>query len=343
MKITQKQLDNSIEQINQITEAYKKDYSTESERDWRTYEESYALRIKRAAEELEPIAEKAFSMINVTAKRGPKEKIPIPKKVLIILIKDIFQLSNRKMCNLLMLFSMLSGIDISYKTVERMYSDPLVIMTIHNMFMLIVEKKGIKESDATGDGTGYGLTVTKHYRSVREKQLKDKKKKEDKAKANSLDNGKAKKRKAFVYSFGLMDLDTRMYIGYGTSMKSENEAFKRALAIAKSTGINIKSVRLDRLYSYPAITKEFSKETMIYLIPKTNATIKGSPEWKNILKSFIVDPFTHLFEYFKRNMSENGFSVDKNLCGRKVFQKLGERIDTALMCKAVWHNLMLIG
>jgi len=48
--------------------------------------------------------------------------------------------------------------------VERLYSDELVMMALHNMQVLSL-KKGIRESDATGDGTGYSLTVKKNYES----------------------------------------------------------------------------------------------------------------------------------------------------------------------------------
>jgi len=49
---------------------------------------------------------------------------------------------------------MISGIEISYKTVERLYSDELVMMALHNLHVLLL-KKGIRESDATGYGTVY--------------------------------------------------------------------------------------------------------------------------------------------------------------------------------------------
>jgi transposase len=53
---------------------------------------------------------------------------------------------------------MLSGIDVSYKTVERLYSDEEVIMALHNLHVLILIKKGVEKSvDASGDGTGYSL------------------------------------------------------------------------------------------------------------------------------------------------------------------------------------------
>jgi transposase len=45
---------------------------------------------------------------------------------------------------------MVSGTDISYKTVERLCSNELVMMALHNLHVLLLKKKGIKESDATG-------------------------------------------------------------------------------------------------------------------------------------------------------------------------------------------------
>lgn len=324
MKLMQSHLDKALRDHEQIVKVYRRKYSKKIKRDWRTYEQMLALRIKTAAQELLPVIEEAYSMIVSKGRRKPR-KMPVTKKILVLLLKDIFQLSNRKMANFLAFFTALTGIDISYKTVERIYSDDLARMVIHNMLMIMVKRKDIKHVDASGDGTGYSLTVTKHYRNEREKELKNK---------------TNKKRKEFVYAFSLMDLDTKMYIGYGVSLKSEKESFHEAREMAE--GISINSVRLDKLYSYQSITKEFSKETAIYIIPKKNATINGSPEWKRIIRSFVDEQTAHLKEYYKRNNSESWYSADKRLCGWKIWQKRPDRIGLALMCKGVWHNLMLL-
>ena len=71
--------------------------------------------------------------------------------------------------NMLAIFSMLSGIDVLYKTVERLYSDNETLMALHNLHVLILKKNGVKNSDATGDGTGYSLTVKKNYESYAQK------------------------------------------------------------------------------------------------------------------------------------------------------------------------------
>ncbi|HLD78837.1 MAG TPA: ISNCY family transposase, partial [archaeon] len=38
-----------------------------------------------------------------------------------------------------------------------------------------------------------------------------------------------------------------------------------------------------------------------------------------------------------------GFSADKRLCGWNVAQRRDDRVETALFCTGVWHNLMRLG
>ena len=49
--------------------------------------------------------------------------------------------------------------------------------------------------------------------------------------------------------FAIMDLKTRMYIACGSSMKSEKEAFDRAMIMLSQ--MDVDTARLDRYYSNP--------------------------------------------------------------------------------------------
>ncbi|MGC8661300.1 MAG: hypothetical protein ACP5TZ_02200 [Nitrososphaeria archaeon] len=51
------------------------------------------------------------------------------------------------------------------------------------------------------------------------------------------------KKASFAYSFRLMDLNTRMYIAWGSSMKSEKDAFEKAFQLLKASVAELKSVR----------------------------------------------------------------------------------------------------
>jgi len=162
----------------------------------------------------------AVSTIRIEPRTGRPDSLTLEQKVKLLLIKQLVGESNRMFANMLDVFSMLSGIEVSYKTVERLYSDEEVMVALHNLHVLLLRKKGIEKSvDAAGDGTGYSLSISKHDESIA-KELKDG------AKENA--GGEQPKKRAFAYSFRLMDLSSRMYLAYGSSMKSEKQAFLRS-------------------------------------------------------------------------------------------------------------------
>ncbi len=229
--------------------------------------------------------------------------------------------------------------DISYKTIERAYSDLLVRLIIHNMFFILVKRKGIKQAGLMGDGTGYSLSITKHYGSVREKAGGAVKANEE-SKASQTKLQTKQDKRLFTYAFALMGLDTQMYVGYGAFVKSEKVAFEVALEVMCECGVEVKSVRLGQYYGVQSTVVAFERGTAVYVIPKSNAMIKGSYAWKDMIRDLISYPFLFLFEYFRREHSESGFSADKRFDGWKISQRRDDRIGTATMCKGVWHNLL---
>jgi len=319
-----KQITERLKDIEEFLLDEYKSSKEERKRDWRTYEQRLMHRIKEAIRNLEPLIEEAVETIKIQRGKGRKPILTLKQKVILILLKQLFGKSNRSMASMLAIFSLLSGIDISYKTVERLYSDPEVEMAIHNLHILILKKKGVENVNCSGDGTGYSLTIRKHYASETQKR-KDKAKKSD---------GK----KAFVYSFKLLDLKTRMYICYGMSLRSEKKAFDNAMKMLEKSDIEIGSIRLDRYYSFPSYVDRFG-EAKVYVIPRKNSTLRGSWKWKRTMMEFVEDTVPYLEQYYLRNHSESEFSVDKRWFGWKVEQRREDRINTAVSCTNVWHNL----
>jgi transposase len=335
--ITNNQFDEFKQQLNSIIDLYKKEFSDQKPIDWRTYEKQWANRIRIALEEIAKTIDQASEKIRIKPKFFGRPPITTAKqKTLILLQKDLAQFSNRKMATLLPMFAAFKEVKTSYKTIERAYSNPLVRMIIHNMFIILVKKKCVKHADLTGDGTGYSLTITRHYRTVRGKTRKP-------SKSTSELKIKQEKWKLFTYAFALMDLDSHMYVGYGASLKSEKDAFEKSLVIMRECGVEVKSIRLDQYYSGQSTADLFGKDTYLYVIPKRNATIKGSYVWKDMVRDFMSFPFLFLKEYFRREHSESGFSADKRCDGWKIWQRRIDRIETATMCKGVWHNLLRLG
>jgi len=163
MKVTTKEVREIAAILDDIVKEYKEEHPAK-ERDWRTYEQRVAERLRVAFSELKPLVHEAASMVNfVSAEtRGAKPTLTVEQRTLAVLIKHIIGKSNRNMAAMFVIFSLLSDIDVSYKTVERFYSDPEVIIVLHNLHMLILKKKGVEEIDGSGDGTGYALTVKVH-------------------------------------------------------------------------------------------------------------------------------------------------------------------------------------
>ena len=336
MKVKTKDVRNTVKILDDIVAQYK-EQREKTKRNWRTYEQQVAERLKTAFKELKPLVHEAASTITFISgeTRGAKPILNVEQRTLALLIKHIIGKSNRTMSSMFVIFSLLSDIDVSYKTVERFYSDTEVILVLHNLHALILKKKGVKEVDGSGDGTGLSLTIKANYAAHAQK-LKDKAK-------NIETQSKEYKKKQFVYSFKLIDLKSRMYVGFGISFKSENEAFLETIKMVEKLDINLSSLRLDKYYSCQEYVKLIRKKfgnVKITLIPKSNATLKTEDwEWKRIMYDFVTDPVSYIEDYFQRNQSESSFSEDKKRTGWQLGQKRADRIDTADMLTMLWHNI----
>jgi len=102
-----------------------------------------------------------------------------------------------------------------------------------------------------------------------------------------------------------------------------------------SIGVPLKSIRLDKYYSESSYVSRFDKDTAAYIIPKSD-TLNGSQKWKDTMKKFVTDTYQYLKEYYKR---ENSEAADKKLFGCGIAQRREDRIDSALFCTGLWHNL----
>ena len=307
-----------------LLEKYKKEHS-QKEVDYAKYEKEFKKRFRKAMTELPFLIEKATTNLKFYRGKGDKPSLKIDQRLRLLLISQLAGKSNRMMAYMTGLFSIITGIDRSYKTIERLYSDKEVETALFNFLILMLKKKNVQESDCCGDATGYSLFISKHYCSIVQK-LKDK--------AKESDNTK----KCFVYKFALMDLSTKLYICFGTSLKSERKAFDKAMQMLRETGVKINSVRLDRYYSHPCDVDIFP-DSKVYIIPRTDAKLGHGIHWYETMKSFVEDTMKYLEEYFKRNNSESGWASDKKMFGWNVRQKREDRIDTALFCRGIWHNL----
>jgi transposase len=250
-------------------------------------------------------------------KMGRPPKLDLEKKVNLFLFARLLSKSNRDMEEALELFQPLFGFNVSYKYIERLYSDEEVKLALHNLFVLLLKDEGTT-GDLSGDGTGYSVKVESHYASDPKKFGKK-----------------------YVHFFSMIDLGTGMYVGCGTSRFSEWDAFLKAVKMLGSMDAAVKSVRLDKYYSSRRVVGMFDRRVCLYLIPKKNIGRLGFA-WSGIFERISKSAFGYLSEYFQRNISESGFSSDKRRFGRLVRQKRDDRRETALFSNAFLHNLYAI-
>lgn len=308
-----------------LLEEYKQSHP-HKKTDYAAYEQEFKQRFRNAMSELSSLIKKSTANLTFYRGKGNKPSLTIKERLRLLLISQLAGKSNRMIANMTQLFAIITGIDRSYKTIERLYSDKEVEIALFNLWILMLKQKNVNEIDAAGDATGYGLFISKHYYSY-VKKLKDKAKESEHT------------RKAFVYEFAIIDLKTKMYVCFGTSLFSEKKAFEKAIQMLKETNIKIKSIRLDRYYSFPCYVDLFPN-TKMYIIPRKDTKLGHGIHWYNTMKSFVEETMKYLEQYFQREHSESNWAGDKKMFGWGIRQKREDRIDTALFSRTIWHNLL---
>ena len=315
MKITEKMAQDLVEVLEEVKEeCFSKEKYKYPYAEWEQKREQVKQRLRDLPRYVDRAAEKIHF---VKPKAGQRKKIDVRKRTMLFLVTRLMNKSNRDMEDLLVLFEPLFGIKVSYKSIERLYSDHEVKTVLHNLFILLLRDEGVS-GDFSGDGTGYSLSVTRHYRS-----------------------DVSKKGHGYLYVFRLIDIDTGFYVAVGYSNNSEMEAFHKAMVMLHELGISIDSLSLDKYYSSRKVIKLFGEETALYLIPKKNIARVGL-EWSRILRRILEDPYLYLKGYYLRCLSESGFSADKRRFGGLVRQIREERREMALFSIAFLHNIFIV-
>lgn len=338
----------STEQVRQrvadlerlITEEYTPQHPPKK-RDWRTYEERWAYRIRQAMRDLAPLVTKACALVEVRG-TGPPHVLTLDQRVKLLLIKILNGQSNRRMAGMMETYALLTGLDVSYKTVERLYSDPEVAIALENLHALMLQRRGVRKVDVSGDGTGFTLSITRHYATIATRE-KEKAKENPPPENPPGEQGKIalaqKRAQRLVYSFRLLDLRSLLYVAYGTSLRSERNAYDGALRWLKEQGIEVESIRLDRYYSHASDAERFPG-ARFYMLPRKDARVHIQHEYLTALRGFLENTTAYLEQYYRREQSEAAFGADKRMLGWRIAQRRGDRIETADHCHATWHNLL---
>lgn len=315
MRITTKMARQMVEVLEEVKEEFADEEKTKypfTEWEWER------KKVKERLRELPRYVERAAEMIELEEKGpGRPKRLKLVERTMLFLFARLMDKSNRDVEDLLELFEPLFGFTVSYKSIERLYSDEEVKLVLHNLLILLLRDEGVS-GDFSGDGTGYSLSIEKHYRSNPKKKGKD-----------------------YDFVFRLIDIETGMYVGFGYSKQSEMKAFNKAMRMVEEFGVKIGTVSLDKYYSSRKVLKMFDKEVAVYVIPKKNISKLGL-EWVRIIKMIVENPREFLKRYFMRNLSEAGFSADKRRFGWRIRQRREDRKEMAMFSVAILHNIFTV-
>jgi len=255
--------------------------------------------------------------VRVDRHAGRPPTLTLEQRTMLLLFARMMNRSNRDVEDVLGLLQPLFGFTVSYKTVERLHSDPEVRLVLRNLLRLLLDEDGVS-GDFTGDGSGYSLSVSRHYRS-------------DPKRSGG----------GYRHVFHLVDIRTGLVVGFGYSSSSEMEAFRRAMVMVSGLGVSVDSVSLDRYYSSRSILSMFGLETAVYVIPKRNISRVGFG-WARVVERALMDPAAFLGRYFERCLSEAVFSAVKRRFGWVVRQRRSDRQEGALFTISILHNLFTV-
>ena len=79
--------------------------------------------LRLITKKLYPIIDEATKDLKVLKKKGRRKSLNPKQKLTLLLIKQLVGKSNRMMAYMPDIFSMMNRVDVSYKSVERLYSD----------------------------------------------------------------------------------------------------------------------------------------------------------------------------------------------------------------------------
>ena len=255
--------------------------------------------------------------IRVDRHAGRPNALSLEQRTMLLLFARMMNRSNRDVEDVLGLLQPLFGFTVSYKTVERLHSDPEVRLVLRNLLALLLEEEGVS-GDFTGDGSGYSLTVSRHYRSDPRRSGGE-----------------------YRHVFHLVDIRTGLVVGFGYSAGSEMEAFRRGVGMAAGLGVSVDSLSLDRYYSSRRVLSMFGQETAVYVLPKRNISRVGFG-WARVIERALADPVAFLGRYFERCLSEAVFSAVKRRFGWVVRQRRSDRQEGALFTITLLHNLFTV-
>ncbi|MCK5458322.1 MAG: ISNCY family transposase, partial [Thermoplasmatales archaeon] len=98
-------------------------------------------KVKQRLRDLPAYVEQAVDAISFEKRgAGRPKKVDLVRRTMLFLFARLMNKSNRDVEDLLGMFEPLFGATVSYKSIERLYSDEEVKTVLHNLFILLLKE-----------------------------------------------------------------------------------------------------------------------------------------------------------------------------------------------------------
>jgi transposase len=254
----------------------------------------------------------------------PKSPFDLAKAVL---IQQFYQVSNRVAAGLARLFKEKLGLeeDLTYKDIERAYSNPDVQDILREVLRMSNEPIKGKEARFSIDGTGMETSIKQNYAD---------------------DKGDEKKKAVYRMLISMVGVEYKMFSASAVNGPGDESPFLIPL-LEETAGIfdRIDFVLADAMfYTLANCTRiaEIGAKPRIY--PRIDAVInaKGSQAKRRMLLDLVENAQQWLEEYHDRSVSENVYSVLKCRFSRPFLKRRIDRLDNEGIDKVCTYNLRML-
>lgn len=294
------------QQLNRLIEQLKNDefkYVPREEReiDWSRYDRAQINEINDMLLLIRDSVDEAALRLGLdeVLKKGPgRPQNPPSDLAKAVLMQQYFCVSNRTAEGLVKLFMEKMGIrnSFSYKTIERAYEDPLVVLILQEIFRLTQEPVKEKEHVFGPDGTGLPTSMKQNWEDDRKKNHKGK----GYEKMIAMVGCTYKLFSSLVITENPEDHESP----YFEPLLAETAALYERIDLVPADSAYLSRRNCDLVASVGAMPRFY---------PKQNITLKrkGSKKWAEMLLGFIGDPQGWLRDYHTRSICETAYSTFK--------------------------------
>lgn len=295
-----------------LTEKFKYKPREEKQIDWTRYTEAqvdeiydYLVLVKNMADE----AERRMGHLADTAGKVGRPPKSAFDKAKAILIQQYFEVSNRVAAGLIKILNVGIKTDLTYKDIERAYSNPHVLAIMCTIFDMCNEPVRDRETRFSIDGSGLPNSIKQNYANE----------KRDSNKVASYD--------MFI---GMIGVRYKLFSAFDIVNGNDNEC-PYLIPLLKET-----SQKYDRIDAVSADSAYISRANCSYIaslgakpriFPKENVSMKarGSIPWRLMFMEFVHHTQKWLEEFHLRSISETGNGVLKGRFTRPLLKRSNDR------------------